>query len=50
MNTFDASTGFTCSSTTATCAGWAPYARYYVEGGRMLFTFGDGSRQVWTRQ
>lgn len=29
---------------------WTPYARYYIEGGQMLFTFGDGSRQVWTRQ
>lgn len=29
---------------------WAPYARYYVEGGRMMFTFGDGSRQVWHRR
>ncbi|HLT46974.1 MAG TPA: hypothetical protein VK002_07080 [Rubricoccaceae bacterium] len=30
--------------------GWAPYARYYVEGNQMMFTFGDGSRQVWSRQ
>lgn len=29
---------------------WTPYARYYVEGHQMLFTFGDGSRQVWTRR
>ena len=29
---------------------WQPYARYYVEGNRMLFTFGDGSRQLWHRQ
>lgn len=29
---------------------WVPYARYYVEGTRMMFTFGDGSRQVWHRQ
>jgi len=28
---------------------WEPYARYYVEGGSMLFTFGDGSKQVWKR-
>ena len=29
---------------------WQPYARYYIEGSRMLFTFGDGSRQIWYRQ
>lgn len=29
---------------------WTPYARYYVEGPRMLLTFGDGARQVWTRR
>lgn len=29
---------------------WSPHARYYVEGNRMLFTFGDGSRQVWYRR
>lgn len=29
---------------------WVPYARYHVEGARMLFTFGDGSRQLWSRQ
>lgn len=31
-------------------SGWTPYARYYVEGNQMLFTFGDGSRQLWTRR
>lgn len=29
---------------------WTPYARYYIEGGQMLLTFGDGSRQLWSRQ
>lgn len=29
---------------------WQPYARYYVEGSRMMFTFGDNSRQIWHRQ
>lgn len=29
--------------------GWQPYARYYVEGASMMFTFGDGKRQVWNR-
>lgn len=29
---------------------WTPYARYYVEGARMMFTFGDGSKQIWYRQ
>ncbi len=29
---------------------WVPFARYYIENGRMLLTFGDGSRQVWYRQ
>lgn len=28
---------------------WTPFARYYVEGTQLLFTFGDGSRQVWSR-
>jgi hypothetical protein len=27
----------------------APYARYYVEGSKLMFTFGDGSRQIWYR-
>lgn len=31
-------------------SSWMPHARYYVEGGRMLFTMGDGSRQVWHRR
>ncbi len=30
-------------------AGWQAYARYYVEGASMMFTFGDGSKQVWKR-
>jgi len=29
--------------------GWVPYARYYVEGNQLLFTFSDGSREVWKR-
>lgn len=29
--------------------GWQPYARYYVEGGKLMFTFGDESRQIWYR-
>lgn len=29
---------------------WQPYARYYIEGSRMLFTFGDDSRQIWHRR
>jgi len=29
---------------------WVPYARYYVEGNRLMFTFDDGSRQVWHRR
>jgi hypothetical protein len=28
---------------------WTPHARYHVEGASMLFTFGDGSRQLWRR-
>lgn len=28
---------------------WTPHARYHVEGSSMLFTFGDGSRQLWRR-
>lgn len=28
---------------------WQPHARYYVEGGRLMFTFADGSRQIWHR-
>ncbi len=30
-------------------AGWQAFARYYVEGASMMFTFGDGSKQVWKR-
>jgi hypothetical protein len=29
---------------------WEPYARYYVEGGSMMFTFGDGSKKLWSRR
>ena len=28
---------------------WQPFARYYVEGSSMMFTFQDGTRQVWYR-
>lgn len=31
-------------------AGWQPFARYYVEGYKMMLTFGDGTKQVWSRQ
>ena len=31
-------------------AGWQPYGRYYVEGNRLLITFGDGSRELWYRE
>jgi len=29
---------------------WAPHARYYVEGSSLMFTFGNGNRQLWNRQ
>lgn len=29
---------------------WVPYARYYVEGGSLMLTFGNGKRQVWHRR
>jgi len=29
---------------------WTPYARYYVEAGKLMFTFGDGSREIWYRR
>jgi hypothetical protein len=29
---------------------WVPYARYYVEGGSLMLTTGDGKRQVWKRR
>ena len=29
---------------------WTPYARYTVQGGSLMFTFGDGSTQLWRRQ
>lgn len=28
---------------------WQPLARYHVEGYSLMFSFGDGSRQVWKR-
>lgn len=30
--------------------GWSAYARYYVEGNKLLLTFGDGSRELWHRE
>lgn len=30
--------------------GWEPYARYYVEGNKVLLTFGNGSREIWHRE
>lgn len=29
--------------------GWQAYARYYIEGSSMLFTFEDGSKQLWEK-
>ena len=29
---------------------WVPYARYYVEGGSLLLTFENGSKQLWRRR
>lgn len=31
-------------------SGWTPYARYYVEGNSLMLTFGDGSREIWSRR
>lgn len=31
-------------------SGWEPYARFYVEPGKLMFTFADGSRQLWYRR
>jgi hypothetical protein len=28
--------------------GWQPYARFYREGDSLMFTFGNGKREVWT--
>lgn len=28
---------------------WTPYARYYVEANKLMFTFADRSRQIWYR-
>jgi len=30
--------------------GWEPYARYYVEGNKLLLTFGNGQREIWYRE
>lgn len=29
---------------------YEPFAKYYVEGDSMMFTFDDGSKQIWKRQ
>ncbi len=29
--------------------GWTPYARYYVEGAKLMLTFDNGSREIWYR-
>lgn len=29
--------------------GWEPYARYYIEGNSLMFTFQNGNREVWSR-
>ena len=29
---------------------WQPYARYYVEGYSLMFTFANGSREIWKRR
>lgn len=29
--------------------GWQAYAKYYIEGNSMMFTFGDGSKQLWEK-
>lgn len=31
-------------------ASWEPYARFTADGGRMLFTLGDGTKQLWHRR
>jgi hypothetical protein len=28
---------------------WIPYARYYVEGNRLMLTFDNGNREIWYR-
>lgn len=35
--------------TSGGAGGWAPYARYYVEGAKLMFTFQNGQREVWYR-
>lgn len=29
--------------------GWQPYAKYFIQGSSLMFTFNDGSRQLWER-
>ncbi len=29
--------------------GWQSFARFYVEGSKLMLTLGDGSRQIWYR-
>lgn len=30
-------------------SGWSAYARYYTTGAKLMFTFANGSRQIWYR-
>lgn len=30
--------------------GWEPYARYYIEGGSLMLTYGNGTKEVWHRR
>ena len=29
--------------------GWELYARYYVEGSKLMLTFESGAREIWYR-
>ena len=29
---------------------WMPYGRYIVQGGSLMFTLADGTRELWQRQ
>lgn len=30
-------------------SGWQPYARYYLEGRKLMLTFDNGNREIWYR-
>lgn len=30
-------------------SGWQPYARFYIEGRKLMLTFANGNREVWYR-